>query len=48
MKQSVYLSKEEHARWKALRVSLGDVVRAGLSVLESRQADRKEQDNAGR
>lgn len=38
MKQSVYLSDTEHARWKALGLSLGDVVRAGLSVKESEQA----------
>jgi hypothetical protein len=35
MKQSVYISDSEHARWKALGVSLGDVVRAGLATLES-------------
>jgi hypothetical protein len=34
MKQSVYLSDTEHARWKALGVTLGDVVRAGLATLE--------------
>jgi hypothetical protein len=35
MKQSVYLSEAEHARWKALGVTLGDVVRAGLAALEA-------------
>jgi hypothetical protein len=36
MKQSVYLSESEHARWKALGASLGEVVRAGLAEMESR------------
>jgi hypothetical protein len=35
MKQSVYLSDTEHARWKALGVTLGDVIRAGLTTLEA-------------
>ena len=35
MKQSVYLSDTEHARWKALGVTLGDVIRAGLATLEA-------------
>jgi hypothetical protein len=35
MKQSIYLSTAEHARWKALGVSLGDVIRAGLDTLEA-------------
>ena len=35
MKQSVYLSDTEHARWKALGVTLGGVIRAGLDAYEA-------------